>query len=469
MANKFTRLLPKSFSKNPKVDRALHHSVYSAMCYSIMSGAGEAYFSAFALFLKASSTQIGLLASLPQLFGALAQLLSAAIGKKTGLTRKRLIVLGTGFQALTWIPIILIPFLFKEHTASIFIVCVMLYYCGTHFAVPHWYSLMGDLVPERRRGRFFALRSRLASVTGFITMVTAGMILHFFDQHDWVLWGFSAIFSIAMVARLSSVYHQSQLLDITGHSAALEIPAKLIWWRVYFQSRFSRFTLYYTCAQFATSIAAPFFAIYLLQDLHYSYLEFTLNMATVVLVQFLSLHWWGRLGDVFGNRLIIVTCGLLLPFLPLLWLVSTYFWYLIAIQAAAGFVLAGFNLSTGNYIFDAVPKEKRITILAMHNIFSNVGLFGGALLGGLAATHLPQQIQLGDWHFQWLTPLYGVFVISFLARLSVAALFLRRLREVRQVKPLTVKELMLRTSKIQNLRPRFLLEILPIWLRRLKS
>jgi hypothetical protein len=42
-----------------------------------MMGIGETYLSAFALFLKASTPQIGLLASLPPLLGSLAQLLSA--------------------------------------------------------------------------------------------------------------------------------------------------------------------------------------------------------------------------------------------------------------------------------------------------------------------------------------------------------------------------------------------------------
>jgi hypothetical protein len=42
-----------------------------------MMGIGETCLSAFALFLKASTPQVGLLASLPPLLGSLAQLLSA--------------------------------------------------------------------------------------------------------------------------------------------------------------------------------------------------------------------------------------------------------------------------------------------------------------------------------------------------------------------------------------------------------
>jgi len=44
-----------------------------AAAYAVMMGIGETYLSAFALFLKGSTPQIGLLASLPPLLGSLAQ------------------------------------------------------------------------------------------------------------------------------------------------------------------------------------------------------------------------------------------------------------------------------------------------------------------------------------------------------------------------------------------------------------
>ena len=40
------------FSKDPVVDKALRHSVRDGMAYSVQVGAGETYFSAFALFLR---------------------------------------------------------------------------------------------------------------------------------------------------------------------------------------------------------------------------------------------------------------------------------------------------------------------------------------------------------------------------------------------------------------------------------
>ena len=46
------------FSKDPIVDRSLRHSVRDGMAYSVQVGAGETYFSAFALFLCRLASRI---------------------------------------------------------------------------------------------------------------------------------------------------------------------------------------------------------------------------------------------------------------------------------------------------------------------------------------------------------------------------------------------------------------------------
>ena len=47
--------MSRRFAKDPSVDRALRHSVRDGVAYSVMAGAGETYFSAFAIFFKATT------------------------------------------------------------------------------------------------------------------------------------------------------------------------------------------------------------------------------------------------------------------------------------------------------------------------------------------------------------------------------------------------------------------------------
>ena len=69
-------IMRRRFAKDPAADKALRHSVRDGVAYSVMAGAGESYLSAFALFFKANTAQIGLLVSLPSLIASLSQLFS---------------------------------------------------------------------------------------------------------------------------------------------------------------------------------------------------------------------------------------------------------------------------------------------------------------------------------------------------------------------------------------------------------
>lgn len=439
------------YSSDPDVDRSLSHSVKDGVAYSIMTGAGETYFSAYAILLKASAGQIGLLAALPQLMASVAQLLSAWLGQRIK-QRKPVILFGASLQCSSWIPMLVLPQVFPAYAVPFMIASVMLYYFGSNLAVPQWSSLMGDLVHKRRRGRYFALRTRLASITAFISMIVAGLLLNYFDEKGYVLAGFVAVFVLAMSARIVSIYHLKQMHDPSGHTAALEIPDTSLWRQYFINSSFARFSLFYALMHCATAIASPFFAVYMLRDLQYSYLEFMSCAAMAILAQFLALNTWGRIADIFGNRLILVITGSVIPVLPLLWLISTEHWYLMLLQGLGGLFWAGFSLSAGNFIYDALVPQKRVTLMALHNTLANVGIFVGALIGGYLASNAGKNFILAGQSFELVSVFYVLFVVSSLTRAMVALVFLPRIKEVRHVKALPMRELIFRVSNFNALR-----------------
>jgi len=106
------------------VDRALRHSVRDGMAYSVQVGAGETYFSAFALFLNATAAQVALLSTLPPLLGSSAQIFSAWLGTHFG--RRRLVLWGCTLQALLWLPILLVPLLFAPFAIPALLVLLAL-------------------------------------------------------------------------------------------------------------------------------------------------------------------------------------------------------------------------------------------------------------------------------------------------------------------------------------------------------
>ena len=434
-------------AKDPQVERSLQHSVRDGVYFSAMIGSAESYFAAFAIFLKASAAQIGVLAALPPLLASFSQLLSAWLGRKLG-QRKGIIVFGALLQASILIPLAVLPLAFPQYAVPLLILCTVVYFIGPNLGAPQWGSLMGDLVPESRRGRFFALRTRFSSLANFAALITAGLVLHGFDVIDLTHWGFVCLFVFAALMRVASAWHLSRMLDPPGHVAVMELPWQREFWRSMHASGLLRFSLFFAGMQLAVAIASPFFALYMLRDLQFSYVAFMFNTAASVCVQFLTLSRWGRLSDLFGNRLILVTTGAIIPFLPALWLVSTEYFYLLGVQMVSGLVWAGFTLSATNSLFDLTPRDKRATLMAAHNVLAAGGVFAGAVIGGVLGSRLPSEITLFGTTMTWLTPLYGVFALSVLCRLLVVVAFLPRLKELRRVRPMTGHGLIFRVTRL---------------------
>ncbi len=239
--------------------------------------------------------------------------------------------------------------------------------------------------------------------------------------------------------------------DPGGQVAAMDLPIGRGWLHQLRHSNAVRFSVFFALMQFSVAIASPFFTVYMLRDLEFSYLAFTLNTGTAILAQFLTLTQWGRISDVFGNRRVLAVTGLFIPLMPLLWTFSTDFYYLLAIQALSGFSWAGFTLSASNFIYDLIAPNRRATYLAIHNVLAAVGVFGGALLGGLLGALMPTDFNVFGFAVHWLSPLYGVFIASTLVRAAVVILLIPKLREVRAVRPITTSAVIFRVTRINAL------------------
>ncbi|MDH4274336.1 MAG: MFS transporter, partial [Gammaproteobacteria bacterium] len=292
---------------------------------------------------------------------------------------------------------------------------------------------------------------RMASITSFLAVVLAGLILHFFDGRGETFVGYALLFMIAAAARAVSSFHLTRMYDPPGKVAALEWPATREWIQRIKDSHAPRFSAYFALMMFAVNIASPFFTVYMLRDLHFTYFQFMVTTAASVIVQFLCLTTWGKISDEFGNRVILLLTGALVPFLPLLWLVSQEFYFLLSLQVLSGIAWAGFNLSAANFLYDLVPAPKRVTYLAMHNVMSNIAVFLGAMLGGVLASVLPATVSLGDYELTWYSPIMWVFLFSAVVRAIVAVMFLPHLEEVREVRHTTMSALVFRVTRFDTL------------------
>jgi MFS family permease len=416
------------FSKDPVVDKALRHSVRDGMAYSVQVGAGESYFSAFALFLRATAPQVAILSTLPPLLASGAQIFSAWLGDYVG--RRRLVLWGCALQALLWLPIIVLPALLGTYAFPALLLLLVLYHSANNLAAPQWTSIMRDLVSERRRGRYFAHRTRLTTIMTFVSLVACGLILHELDTAGRTYFGFVVIFLIAFAARAVSVYHLTFLHEKPPTRTAPDMHIEH-WWRTLRDTGALHFSVYFALMNFAVAIGSPFFTVYMLRDLGLSYLEFTVLSGTSVFLQFLSLHTWGRVADVYGNRLILMVTSASLPLVPVVWLLADNFWFLVAFQALSGLSWSGFTLSAGNLLYELVPTTRRAAYVAFHNVGTATGVFLGAMVGAALVTVLPPRtVYFGSSGVA--SNLLYLFALSGAMRAIFAVLLARRVREFRK-------------------------------------
>ena len=402
------------------VRKSLSLSIKDGVAFAATTGFGDNYINPFAVALGASNFQIGLLSSISQLIPSLIQLKVADFTERFG-SRKKIIVRSVFIQAFMLLPVAMIPYLPEFMQVYALIGFCTLYLLFASFASPAWGSLMANLVPERKRGAFFSKRGRIVGLVTVVSAFLAGYILYLFEKQS--LLGFTIIFLVAMISRYVSCYFLSKMYE-----PPLEVKREHYFSLGEFLRRlnvgnFGKYVIFHSSFSFAVFIASPFFPVFMLRGLGFSYITYTIVTTTVPLASILAVSYWGRRADAIGNQQIIRICSLVISVLPAMWLISQHVYFLIIIQILAGVFWAGFNLCSSNFIYDSVIPEKRTRCISYFNTFNGFAICIGNLLGGFLATHIPPL-----FGYQLLT----LFAVSSFLRIIISTTLLRRVKEIRK-------------------------------------
>lgn len=415
--------------KPNKIRKSLIFSFLEGVFSSTTSGFMNDYITPYALVLKATSRQIGALTALPFLAASIVQLKSADITEKLK-SRKKVINIFTFLHTLMLVPIMLIPYWFHRQQALFLIIFMTIFIGFSTLASPVLSALLSEYIPYKMRGKYFGWRNRIMAIILISCSLIAGLILQFFKSN--VLKGFLIIFSIALVSRFISCYFLSRMYE-----PPLRVQKEARFSFIDFvkrmkESNFGRFVLFVSGFQFCINIASPFFSVFMLKDLKFNYITYTIIISTVMAVQLLTIGRWGRIADKVGNIKVLKLTTLLISSLPLWWLISHNPVFLFFAQVVSGFAWAGFNICTGNFILDAVTPQKRVRCIAYFNVFVGWAVFCSGIIGGQLANILPN-----IFGYRILT----LFLISSLLRFSAVFLLSAKIKEVREVQSSNIKDI----------------------------
>src|SRR4028118_2038118 len=237
---------------------------------------GGALLSNFLLDVGASTVEIGLLASIPQMTNLL-QPLGAYLGDRVK-SRNWYSLLIFGTSRLLWLMIVPgIWLVSSSHMAGRQLVLLTLFIIWVTNILEalgraSFLSWMAVLVPERLRGRYFGFRNSVVTLTNLIGVPLLGLAVSKWPGGS--LSGFGAVLVLGIVLGIISLGFHFKMTDVnpkllqttdsdTDHLSRWETVFS------FFQdANFLRFLLYAGFWSFAVNISAPFFNLYLLGDLH---------------------------------------------------------------------------------------------------------------------------------------------------------------------------------------------------------
>jgi len=419
--------------------KSLDISLYKGAFGVLTTGFTQEFFTPFILFLGATARHVGILNGALNLFSSLIQLFSAEIVERFK-SRKKMVSVLIIVQLAALSVIVALTIAGRMHYWIFIILAVLFVAAGTFFQ-PAWASFLCDLVGENKRGEYFGWRSRNLGLLGVAGMIAGGLILHRMEQRN-LLYGFCLLFGLGLLSRLFSFLSLQRMAEPSSTYNKEDVFSFLQFFLRLKKSNFAKFVLFVSAMNFSVNLAAPYFAVFMLQDLSFNYFLYAMVTIAAPLTLYLTVRRWGRHADQVGSLKVLRLTSKCFPLIPLLWIVGQAPWYLVMVEMFSGFLWAGFNLCAANFIYDAASPQKRTRCIAYFNVVNGFALACGALLGGFMVRHLP--------------PLFGhkilaLFFISAMLRLAVSWTMPRMLKEVRHVEHIKSLDLFFSMIRLRSI------------------
>lgn len=435
----------------PEGQKSSKQAIRTSLQASTLDGVLATIFSAtttgvlltnFLLKLDANPIEIGLLSSIPMLVNLL-QPVGAYIADSTS-SRHNYCLWIYGPSRLLWLILLLGMgwvwwFSAEPHQlvvwtlAIVFITNVL----GA-FGSSAWCSWMAALVPPRLRGRYFGLRNSAASLTNLLSVPLLGFAVSAWPNGP--IQGYGVVLVLGIVAGIASLGFQFLMVDVNpqlpqaapfykskfkgasrleSEKATTEQPEASI----FRDTNFMVFLVYFGLWMFAFNLSAPFFNLYLLDNLGLDLTWATVYTSFIAGANLVMLLLWGKLADRLGNRPLLLLVGIVVAITPLFWLgagnntISLWLW-LPLIHLLTGGAGAAIDLCSSNIQMEIAPVDRPSKYFA--TAAAVAGVCGG--LGTTAGGFLAQLDILGG--------LPGLFALSAGIRL-IALLPLLFVREPR--------------------------------------
>jgi MFS family permease len=352
-----------------------------------LDGIAGPFLSLYMLALGATSGQIGLMTSLAGLFATLLLLPGAMLSERTGKRKLIFVLSGAGAARFSILLFALLPFVLARPTAIYFIILIKVMADGLgNFSGPAWTSMAGDIVPLAWRGRYFGSRNFFMAIGSMLATFLAGNLI----SHYTSIAGYQIAFGLAWAAGMTSTsfflqVKEPKIAAAVPGAAAFSIQSVL---KTFFDDRvFRHYAVFSMIWNLSIGVGGPYFLLFMVERLKATPADVGIFTIAGSLSALPALRLFGHLSDSWGTRKVMLVTGLLIPLLPLAWILARVPLNGTMINIPGGMLWAGFNLAAFNFLLSLAPSEKRARYAALFQIVVALSSATGTFLGSLILTH----------------------------------------------------------------------------------
>jgi MFS family permease len=295
-------------------------------------------------------------------------------------------MVGHGLAAVFIVPLLLLPWAAGawsvKASLGLFFVATFLRSASNALGGVAWFPILQDIIPKRITGKFFA-RLRISWQIAWLLSLFA--IAAFLRQADPRWWRFEVIFVVAIIMYALRVCAFARMEEKMTTVEPGSSPGIFQRFKVILTNRelriFLLYIMFYICAH---AMVKPF-QVKLLKDFGYS--DGFILAATGVgsLGAVVSLRFWGRLADKFGNRSVFTLSHVGMVITNILWILvspSTFGMYLVFVLFFVNWVFnSGNSIAQTRYMMHTVPADKQYLLSIVHMVWG-LSAASGPLIGG---------------------------------------------------------------------------------------
>jgi MFS family permease len=293
---------------------------------------------------------------------------------------------------------------------------------GNGIATPAWFTMIGKVLPVRRRGIFFGVSGGLGALMGIVGAHFVGQVLDTVPYPDNFGWLFTVAFVFCAVSWIGLALNREPDSPVVKQQIPLrhyfrQLPNVLRGNRNY-----SRFLVAYAVSRLG-AMAVGFFLVF--GNTSYRLTGTQVGTLTAILIgtQAVMNVVWGWIGDRAGHKFVLTSSAFILTLASLVAWSSSSEASLVIAFILLGTAIASDNVSRFNIVLEFAVPEDQPTYIGLTNTLLAPAVALGPILGGWLATVLDYR---------------GMFLIAAVLAVVGGLMLLAWVREPRTLTPTAI-------------------------------